>query len=132
MKANGRFLLDTSVIIAIFGGDNSVVKNMIQAIEILVPSIAIGELYYGAYRSGNVTKNLNQVGKFAVNNLILYCDINTAKEYGFIKNYLRRKGTIIPDNDIWISAIAKQYDLVLAVRDQHFVNLDDLVEVKMW
>ncbi|MDQ1316453.1 MAG: Type toxin-antitoxin system VapC family toxin, partial [Candidatus Poribacteria bacterium] len=36
------------------------------------------------------------------------------------------------DNDIWISAIAKQHDLVLAARDQHFVNIDSLIELEIW
>ncbi|HGJ65483.1 TPA: type II toxin-antitoxin system VapC family toxin [bacterium] len=132
MKADGSFLLDTSVIIAIFGGDDSVSKNIMQANGILVPSIAIGELYYGAYKSGKVMKNINQVEEFAIGNSILYCDVNTANEYGFIKNHLRKKGAMIPDNDIWISAIAKQHNLIIATRDQHFANMCDLIDLEIW
>jgi tRNA(fMet)-specific endonuclease VapC len=132
MKTDGKFLLDTSVIVAMFGGDDYIAQNILQAIGILVPSIAIGELYYGAYKSGKVMKNINQVEEFIASNSILYCDVNTAKEYGFVKNYLRKKGSIIPDNDIWISAIAKQHDLILATRDQHFINMDSLIELEIW
>ena len=39
------------------------------------------------------------------------------------------KGHPIPENDIWIAAVAKQYALTLASRDAHFREVDDLVTV---
>jgi len=132
MKMNGKFLLDTSIVVAMFGGDNSIAEHLIYPNRIFIPSIVIGELYFGAYKSERVIKNLSQVEEFIANNSVLYCDVKTAKEYGLIKNELRKKGSIIPDNDIWIAAIAKQYDLILATRDNHFINLDDLIELEIW
>ena len=48
---------------------------------------------------------------------------------GSIKNRLRKKGTPIPENDIWISAIAKQHDIILVTSDKHFEEVDDLKQV---
>jgi tRNA(fMet)-specific endonuclease VapC len=54
-----------------------------------------------------------------------------ARQYGVIKNALRAKGRPIPENDIWIAAIAMQYHLTLVARDGHFQEVDGLV-VGQW
>ena len=46
--------------------------------------------------------------------------------YGVIKQALREKGRPIPENDIWIAAIAQQYGLTLVTRDDHFTAIDGL------
>jgi len=43
-----------------------------------------------------------------------------------LKASLRRKGKPIPENDIWIAAIAYQHDLTLITRDKHFSEIDEL------
>ncbi len=48
---NGRVLLDTNIIIGIFANDLSVINSLAKANEVFVPSIALGELYYGAQKS---------------------------------------------------------------------------------
>jgi len=45
---SGRCLLDTNVIIALFADEMDVKENLAAAEEVFVPSIAIGELCYGA------------------------------------------------------------------------------------
>lgn len=117
---NGRYLLDTNVIIDLFAEDPTVHENIANAAEIFVPCIAIGELYFGAYRSLKVQKNLNRIDEFALNNAVLVCNTDTAKKYGAIKNRLKKKGEPIPENDIWISAIAQQYELTLVTKNSHF------------
>ncbi len=47
---NGRYLLDTRVIIALFAADAAVMEKLEQASEIFIPCMAIGELYYGAWK----------------------------------------------------------------------------------
>ena len=51
---------------------------------------------------------------------------DTASLYGTIKANLRKKGKPIPENDIWIAAIAMQHDLTLLTRDRHFEAVDGL------
>jgi len=41
------------------------------------------------------------------------------------------QGNPIPENDIWIAALANQYDLIIATNDQH-LNLIDSVTVESW
>ena len=57
---------------------------------------------------------------------ILVCDTETARQYGRIKVELRRKGRPIPENDMWIAAVALQHGLTLATRDAHFDAIDGL------
>jgi tRNA(fMet)-specific endonuclease VapC len=128
---NGRYLLDTNIIIALFAEEVSVKTRLAQAAEVFVSSVAIGELCFGARKSGRVQENLARIDEFAANNVVLGCDIETAQRYGEIKNALQRKGRPIPENDMWIAAIALQHDLVLITRDAHFNEVDGL-KVAIW
>jgi len=51
--------------------------------------------------------------------------------YGRVKNELHRKGTPIPENDVWIAALALQHGLAVATRDRHFDAVDGLC-VEAW
>jgi tRNA(fMet)-specific endonuclease VapC len=126
MAGIGRFLLDTNIIIALFAGEAGIQLHMAEASEVFVPSIVLGELYYGARRSTRVTENLACIDEFVANSAVLPCDTATARQYGDIKNQLRTKGRPIPENDIWIAAIAMQYQLTLVARDGHFHAVDGL------
>lgn len=91
----------------------------------------IGELYYGAFNSTRKTENLRKVDGYRDEVAVLNSDDQTARFYGEVKAELKKKGTSIPENDIWISAIAIQYDLTLVTRDKHFGNIDGL-KVEKW
>jgi tRNA(fMet)-specific endonuclease VapC len=128
---NGRFLLDTNVIIALFARDPMIHERLSNASEVFIPCIVIGELYFGSYKSLKVQENLNRIDEFALSNTVLPCDIETAKKYGDIKNRLKEKGQPIPENDIWIAAIAQQYALTVVTKDLHFESIEDL-KIEMW
>ncbi|HWL95174.1 MAG TPA: PIN domain-containing protein [Phycisphaerae bacterium] len=57
---------------------------------------------------------------------ILPCDHLTARHYGEIKTKLWNAGKPIPDNDIWIAALAMQYDVPISTRDRHFQYIEGL------
>lgn len=128
---SGNFLLDTNIVIAIFAKDPSAHQQLSAANEVFVPSIVLGELYYGARKSSRGESNLRSVNKFAAANRILSCDSDTAQEYGRIKNQLRKKGRPIPENDIWIAAMARQHSLTLVSRDKHFDEVDGIA-IESW
>ena len=122
---NGKYLLDTNIIIALFAGDAAVQQRLREAGQVFISSIALGELYYGAQKSMRVRDNVRRIDEFALSAPILGCDHDT--EYGRIKNRLRARGRPIPENDIWIAAQARQHRLVLVARDDHFLEVDELV-----
>lgn len=131
MSVSGRFLLDTNIVIALFADEAIVKDNLAQASEIFIPSIVIGELYYGARKSGRVEANVARVGEIVDGSTILVCDAETARQDGEVKNKLRLKGRPLPENDIWIAALALQHELVLVTRDAHFQEVESL-KTKAW
>ena len=67
MLMNGRYLLDTNIIIAFFGSEVALKNNLAQANEVFIPSIAVGELCYGARKSGRSKENLERIEEFIAN-----------------------------------------------------------------
>jgi len=123
---SGKYLLDTNIVIALFANDPSVQKYIARAGEVFIPATVIGELFFGAYKSGRPKANADHIETFAAVNTVLACDIGTSREYGRIKNLLHKKGHPIPENDIWIAALAIEHGLTLVSRDEHFKKVDEL------
>jgi tRNA(fMet)-specific endonuclease VapC len=126
----GDVLLDTNIVIAFFASETAVCQRVAES-EIILTSTVLGELYFGARRSGHTARNLARLDEFSASVAILPCDSATSRYYGEIKDHLRAKGRPIPDNDIWIAAVALQYGLPLATRDEHFKYLESLA-LKNW
>ena len=133
MHQNGKYLLDTNVLIALL--ENEIVIQVRDgsqnATTVSLPTAAIGELYYGARKSGNPVENLARVNRLTQRFPLIFCDLETAQWYGIIKIQLQRKGRPIPNNDIWIAAIAMQHNLILVTRDSHFDEIESL-QVESW
>lgn len=129
---NGKkCLLDTNIIIDLFAGDNTIAKAAGSMNQIMVPAIVAGELYYGAENSNKKAKHTNQVESFLETCTLLEVNIETAKHYASIKSQLKKQGKPIPENDIWIAAMALQYNLKLITKDKHF-NLVEKLKVEEW
>ncbi len=131
MNLSGRYLLDTNIVIALFSGDKAVEAKVETTSNVALAPPIIGELFFGAQKSEQVTENLYRINMFIEKHLLLSCDLVTAQWYGIIKNQLRRKGTPIPDNDIWIAAVTMQHGLILVTRDAHFDAVESL-QMERW
>ena len=131
MNQNGNYLLDTNVVIGMFTGDKAIEEKMQNRTNFILVSPVVGELYYGAQKSDRVAENLHRINTFVENHIFLSCDLETAQWYGIIKDQLLRKGRPIPNNDLWIAAIALQYDLILVTRDSHFDEVEAL-QIERW
>lgn len=123
---NGDYLLDSNIIIDLFRGDKKVV-SIVQKIEtVYIPVIVIGELFFGANKSNRTTTRITEIKQFEEEVIILDITRSTAQIYGEIKDQLRQKGKPIPENDIWIAAIAKEHQLTLLTKDKHFKFIDQI------
>jgi tRNA(fMet)-specific endonuclease VapC len=120
-------LLDTNIIIALFNGEKGIAQKLDKYDEVLVPAIVAGELYFGAKSSNAKAKNAQKINIFLNNCTLLNIDRNTAEFYGDIKSILKKKGKPIPENDIWIAALAIQYNLPIITRDAHFKEVAGLM-----
>lgn len=128
---SGRYLLDTAIVLALFENDPAVVEHLEAADEVFISSIVLGELYYGARRSGRVAENLVRAYEFSQVVPILACDAETSRWYSVAKEVLLQKGAQIPENDTWIAAVALRFGLVLVTRDEHFRLITNL-KLEMW
>lgn len=126
----GEILLDTNVVVAIMQRDQPAMIRIAAASEVFVSIVTVGELYFGALKSKRQAENIQAVDEIIGRIAVLDCNTDTAQTYAGIKFQLQSKGKPIPENDLWIAALARQYDLVLLTRDKHFQNIENVaVEV---
>jgi tRNA(fMet)-specific endonuclease VapC len=116
----GELLADTNAVAHYLNGDWTVRRILDDCSELFVPVIVWGELLFGAKISTQIEVNLAKVDNFVHRSIILPCDEETASIYSDIRSQLKKIGRPIPDNDIWIAAIALQYNLPVITRDKHF------------
>src|SRR5215213_9653465 len=126
----GRFLLDTNIVITLINDEPAAVSRFAGIIA-YVPLPVIGELDYGARSSTRAVENLERVERFVTSTSIVLPDRDTASWYGQVRHALRVKGRPLPENDMWIAALARQHDLTLVSRDAHFRDVDHL-KLESW
>lgn len=119
MDLPGNALLDTSVVVEHFRGNSEMTGTLESFDNLFVPSIVVEELCYGALYSNHFEKRWQQLLIFLQAVTILTVDKETAFHYGRIRSALAQIGAPIPENDIWIAALATQHQLPLATRDKH-------------
>jgi tRNA(fMet)-specific endonuclease VapC len=129
MPPTGRVLLDTNILIGLLASEPAVLAGLRAVEAVYVPVIAVGELYYGARKSTRAAANVERVEALAAAAAVLHCDGATAAAYGELKAALRAQGSPIPENDLWIAALARQHDLTLVSRDAHFAAVPRLAVV---
>lgn len=123
---NDNYLLDTNIIIGLLVNDSKIVSELKKNIKISMPTIVLGELFYSAMNSIRKNENLSKVQRLAESIMVLNVDFNTALFYGEIKSSLKKKGTPLPENDIWIAALSIQHKLRLVSRDNHFKQIEGI------
>jgi tRNA(fMet)-specific endonuclease VapC len=126
MNTAGSVLLDTNVVVAHFRNDPDLTARLTAAPALYLPWVVPGELQYGALRAQRRAAQLALIRDFLRTTNLLLPDQSTSERYGQVKAELAEIGKLIPDNDIWIAAIARQYDLPLATRDAHFAAVPRL------
>jgi tRNA(fMet)-specific endonuclease VapC len=125
-----KIALDTTDAIAVLNAANPADGWLQGYDEFLLPVTVVGELTFGAPNSGRVEENLRRVGELVARCRVLDVDLSIARVYAEIRLDLKKKGTPIPENDIWIAAVCKQHGLPLASTDDHFAHVDGLVVIR--
>lgn len=123
-----RIALDTNAYTAVARGDERAVALVRAAQQIHLPFVVLAELRAG-FAAGTLGKRNEAkltafLGSPRVS--VLYADEQTTHHYATVFTHLRRQGTPIPTNDIWIAAVVLQHDLALLTSDAHFAHLPQL------
>ena len=124
-------LIDTNRYRDFCDGDEDVLAIVQRASRINMPFIALAELRAG-FLSGTKTRaNARTLTRFLNNPRVsvLYPDENTIHHYAAAFAQLRKQGTPIPTNDLWIAALAIQHSLILLSRDDHFDHFPQIARI---
>jgi predicted nucleic acid-binding protein len=117
-----RICLDTSAYSHFKRGDRQVVDLIDAALWIGVPVIVLGELEVGFRGGRRAAANRAELEEFLASPVteVLPVADDTASLYADIVLELRKAGTPVPANDIWIAAIAARHGVPVVTYDEHF------------
>ncbi len=123
-----RVALDTNRLTDLFQGDAELADRLGECDEVWVPLMVLGEMKAGFYGGSQQHRNEKVLRTFLATPTvgILLPSRETAEHYARIFVQLKRAGTPIPDNDLWIAALALEHDLALITRDRHFDRVPQL------
>jgi tRNA(fMet)-specific endonuclease VapC len=120
--------IDTNRYVDFARGLADAVGRLRTAERILMPLIVLGELRAGFLAGARGTENEASLARFLNSPRVdvLLADEDTTHHYARLFHQLRRQGTPIPTNDIWIAALVVQHQLYLFARDAHFDHLPQI------
>ncbi|GHV20848.1 hypothetical protein FACS189494_05360 [Spirochaetia bacterium] len=121
-------LLDTNAYSQYAGGNETVAEYILGADIVYLSTVVIGELYAGFLSGSKYEKNVSELYSILSRNYYRTIDVtlNTVAIYGTIWSELKRKGQIIPTNDIWIAAHTIETNALLITYDTHFLQVANL------
>ena len=126
-----NIVLDTNRYSAADSGDPPTIAVLRSANQIHIPFIVLGELRYGFAGGGQAAANERRLQQFLSIPRVrpLWADDQTSHEYARLRDYLKKQGTPIPTDDVWIAALAVQHGLPLYTRDKHVDPLSQVSRV---
>jgi predicted nucleic acid-binding protein len=128
------YLLDTDTIIYALKGDQKVTSRLQAAADqpLYLGLPTLMELFYGAYKSGNRTKNVATVRTLAQEFNVIAPDESTAETFGELKSGLESKGNPLDDMDIMIAGTALAKNFILVTNNiKHFRRIKGL-QLENW
>ncbi len=122
-------ILDTNALSAFFEGSPALGAALERTARLFLPVIVLGEYRFGLARSKKrrlIEPALDALEQAAT---VLSVEAETVRPYAEIRERLRRAGTPIPSNDLWIAALAVQHRVPIMSRDAHFDQVEAITRV---
>lgn len=111
---------------------NTHVRSILEAADrVLVPAIVLGELHSGFALGSQRDRNRNTLSVFlsAPGVAVVPVDTAVAERYGELVRVLRKRGTPIPTNDVWIAATVLETGSRLLSFDSHFADVPGVMSI---
>ncbi|MCU0241905.1 MAG: type II toxin-antitoxin system VapC family toxin [Vicinamibacteria bacterium] len=126
-----RLALDTNRYVDLCRGHSPTVELVSTATDVFLPFAVVAELRAGFALGKRGAENERTLQRFLLKPgvSILFADEQTTHHYASLFRQLRRQGTPIPINDLWIAAVVLQHNLMLHDRNRHFDHLPQIVRV---
>ena len=120
-----KLALDTNAYRALQEGDARLAEEVGRAEIVGMPIVVLGELRFGFLDGSRMHENRATLERFLATPRVqvLGVDDQTTWLFGEIATLLKRSGTPIQQDDIWIAASCKQHGFALATRDRGFANV---------
>jgi len=124
-----QIMLDTSAYSAFLRGNQQIKLSLQHADKIFLNPIILGEIVDGFIMGKRERKNSTILQEFLSSPrvTIVSIDEETSERYGVITGYLRKEGTPIPTNDLWIAASAMQYGFKILTTDKHYLKVPHII-----
>ncbi len=122
-------ILDTNALSALADGDAALGPILQRAAQVAIPVIVLGEFRYGISQSRYRRQYERWLSQYLPALTTLDIDEETTAFYADIRAELKKAGTPIPANDVWIAASCRQHSLPLISRDRHFDAVRGIVRV---
>ena len=113
-------ILDTNAVSAAADREPAALEIVARAERVEVPVIVLGEYRLGIAQSRHYASYKNWLRDWISAVTVLDIEEETTQHYAAIGLELKKKGTPIPANDLWIAALCRQHELPLLSRDRHF------------
>jgi tRNA(fMet)-specific endonuclease VapC len=128
-----RLCIDTNIYSALISGNKRIQDLLQKAACIIIPTIVLGELYAGFQGGTRHHKNISELEEFLLEPgvEVVAADHAVARRYAIVLSDLKKKGTPIPTNDVWIAAITFETGTMLATFDNHFCKVAGLGIVEL-
>ena len=128
-----KILVDTSAFSAFKRGNAAVMKALQDADEVIVPVVALGELYAGFAMGSHTRKNERELREFLASPSVRVqdVDLSVAERYGAVVKAMRLQGIPIPTNDLWIAACALEAGARILSLDAHFEKVPGMHPVPL-
>jgi tRNA(fMet)-specific endonuclease VapC len=126
-----RVALDTNRYVDLCKGLDQTVALLEEAEAVVLPFVVLGELRAGFAHGRRQPENERTLRRFLLKEgvRVLFADDQTTHHYASVFRQLRKQGTPIPTNDMWLAALVLQHNLALHARDKHFDHLPQIVHV---
>ena len=113
-------ILDTNGLSALADGESRLEPILRKAAQVALPVIVLGEYRYGIRQSRDRQRYEQWLAESLPKFRILNVDEETTISYAGLRTELKKSGTPIPTNDVWIAALCRQHALSVLSRDRHF------------
>ncbi len=126
-----KILLDTNAYARLLRGNDGVLAAVASAELVYMSIFVLGELYAGFAGGLKQRENKAILNRFLSKPSvkILNATSETAEIFGVTKNDLKKAGTPLPINDVWIGAHGIETGAVIVTFDQHFRKISG---IRLW
>jgi len=123
-----RLLLDTDAYSALKRGHTTTVGLVRRSEEVLLSTVVAGELLHGFRCGSRFERDRQDLDEFIASPFVKVISVTmvTADRFGRVAAALRKRGTPIPTNDIWVAAQAMESGAELLSFDRHYEAIEGL------